>query len=653
MVAAPANRMAELLRTALAKLGFRIDFINDDLHELTAGMSKSQPGAAGTWNYEYHALASWESGDTACKLEIEISELKNSWTQPDCKAMCDELIQGVKERAARLAKLEPEKKKSTRYGSAKWGTHEDLVSAGYWNNLDSQGLVISPGEDDEYVSLTPEDTVKHALVCGPTGSGKTSSIFIPNLIDRLETSAIVTEATAGNEPPDLYSKTAGFRQMRGGQEIYYFNPDDLRSHRINPLDAVHTYAEAQQMAQLIVENTTSKNNYGDDVWPKSEANLLTILIAHVAAEGGHIGQIRAMMRDGPDGLVPIMAKSRVWQAREEYRGFANNSKEGFRYGVFAGLMQRLGLWVNPRIVALTETTDMDLAELSQQLFTFYLAVPAQKTHLKPVAALIFNFILDLVLDRDRHFEYPLYLSLDEFTNFGLIPGLPKKLSIIRHRNIPVMLGFQDFSQLESTYGRDETEQMRSQMKCQIYFRPNTLQAAKVISEHAGKMTDYERKVTSSGQIVEREMGRDLIDPSEVLQMPEDRILVFTPRVSPMMMRRFAWQDYQDATSIKPLPRQPIYVDERLIAECDEVKAKPDWQQEADSKPEEPAEEAEKAKTETKKDDDQKQNRSPFKPKRTGKRRPGQIVQQPKEQATAPSPPPEEPKEDEDEGMSFA
>jgi type IV secretory pathway TraG/TraD family ATPase VirD4 len=288
---------------------------------------------------------------------------------------------------------------------------------------------------------------------------------------------------------------------------------------------------------LAPHNTTSKNNYGDDVWPKSEVNLLTIFMAHVAANGGHLGQIRAMMREGPDKLVSVMEQSPVPSVRDEYRGFSNNSREGFRYGVFAGLMQRLALWVNPRIVALTEKTDIDIDVLVERLFTFYLAVPAQKTHLKPVAALMFNFILEIALE--KQFQHPLYLSLDEFTNFGMIPRLADKLSIIRHRDIAVMLGFQDFSQLERVYGREETTSIRSQMKTQIYFRPNMLESAKRISEHAGRTTESDRKISSSGQIVEREMGRDLIDPSEVLNLPEDKILVFTPKTSPMLMERFS------------------------------------------------------------------------------------------------------------------
>ena len=257
----------------------------------------------------------------------------------------------------------------------------------------------------------------------------------------------------------------------------------------------------------------------------------------------------------------------------------NNSRDGFKYGVFAGLMQRLGLWVNPRIVALTEKTDIDIEGLPSQLFSFYLATPAAKTHLKPIAALIFNFILDLALN--KHFEKPLFLSLDEFTNFGMIPGIAEKLSIIRHKRIGVMLGFQDYSQLLKVYGKDDATQMFSQPGTKFFFRPRTLEVAEKISKMAGNTTVYERKMTSSGHIQERESGRPLIDPGEVLALADQEMIVFTPQCPPLKMPRFTWEDYKDSMAIKPLPKIEVVVDERLVRECNELKKPAEWQQQAE------------------------------------------------------------------------
>jgi type IV secretory pathway TraG/TraD family ATPase VirD4 len=256
---------------------------------------------------------------------------------------------------------------------------------------------------------------------------------------------------------------------------------------------------------------------------------------------------------------------------------------------------------------------------------------------------------------ERKFKFPLYLSLDEFTNFGLIPGLPEKLSIIRHRDIPVMLGFQDFSQVERAYGRDATEAMLSQIRCQIYFRPNTLDAAVKISKRVGMATEYDRKITSSGQIVEKEMGRALIDPSEVLALPEDRIIVFTPKTDPMLMRRFAWQDYEDAMSIKAIPKDEIVVHERLVIECLEETTEEESQEEHETEaiPEEVKESAPAKKT-----DEQKRGRGELKkqkqPERERERKPQPVPKPEPELKKEPEPEPEEPDTDEeDDGTSFA
>lgn len=620
LVTAPKERIAELLRSCLATGGWRIELINEELCELTAHLNRSERISGVQWTYEYSCVASWEPATDGIEVNIKIDENKNQWTLENCKTKAKELMQGVVDKAAKLSRLENTRPVPTRYGSARWGTHDDIVKEGYWGGgEDPRRLIIGPGFDDNYVTLTPEDTAKHAIVCGPTGSGKTTAVFIPNLSERLKTSVIVTEATAGAEPPDLYHKTAGIRGKFGGNWIYYFNPDDMHSDRINPIDVVTSYAKAQELAQLIIENTSSKNNYGDDVWPKSEANLLTILIAHAAAEKQHLGYVRALLRDGPDGLQPILNESKVQQVRDEYRGFCNNARDGFKYGVFAGLMQRLGLWVNPRIVALTETTDIDIKGLQHQLFSFYLATPAQKTHLKPIAALIFNFILELALNEE--FEYPLYLSLDEFTNFGMIPGIAEKLSIIRHKNIGVMLGFQDYSQLLKVYGKDDATQMFSQPGTKFFFKPRTLDVAEKISKMAGMMTVYERKMTSSGHIQEKESGRPLIDPGEVLAMPEREMLVFTPKCPPMKMPRFTWQDYQDSMSIEPLPKLEHIIDERLVKECEAAKAPPEWMPDQSNKSNSHNSSAQKnkpaaGKPETKPSEGQKQNRDRFKKKST-------------------------------------
>ena len=578
-LAAPCDKVAEIARTALARGGWRVDFINTELCELAANYERNERVKGTNWRYAYHLVVRWDEIEGGSKVEISIEESNYQWTLQKCSEKVKEIVDVMHEAASRYQKIMDKEPRRTKYGSARWGTLEDIKEAGYWGGdpeiVPDGRLLVSPGEDDELVAINETDTIKHAIVVGPTGSGKTSSIFIPNLIARCNKSALVTEARAGNDKPDLYWKTARYRAVMGGQAIYHFDPDDLSSHRINPLDAVKTYDDARDMAQLIVDNTTGKNNYGDDVWPKSEANMLTTLIGHAASQDMHLGYIRALLREGPEGMEKIIKESPVEQVREDYRGFMNTSREGFRYGVVASLITRLGLWSSPKVVALTEKTDIDMDALAHERFTFYLSVPANKPNLKPVAALVFNFLLNHI--QNNHFDDPPFLLLDEFTNFGMIPKINEKLSIIRHQKISFMLGFQDFAQLDNVYDRGVANDLRKQPRTRIFFRPADYEPAEAISKMTGKTTVFERTISSSGQIQEKEMGRWLIEPSEVMNLPDDRIIVFTPGTPPLMLPAYNWQDFSLATEHPPEQGPEIVVTDETIQSCREAKRKQEWQ----------------------------------------------------------------------------
>ena len=568
------EHMVELVTTTLNRFSWRQIFVNDKLKQVTATFNKMDREGQDVWKFEFSILIKWRNLDNGVNVLIRVSESQMQWTQFHCQEYCEEILAGIKSDAAELEETEKENEPSTVYGSARWATEADLEKAQYIGNGERR-FVLGPNGQDGQISIPEAETAMHAIVCGPTGCGKTSTVYIPNLVERVGISAIVTEATAGDEPPDLYYKTAGFRQM-SGQKIYKFNPADMTSHRINPLQHVKTFDQAAQVASLIVQNTSNKNSYGDQIWDNSERHLLTVLIMHAVSVGASLGSIRAWLCEGANGLAHILLNSQFEKVQTEYDGFYKASSEGFRNGVISGLMQRLNLWVSPGIVALTEATDIDLDSLANERFTFYLAVPAHEIRLKPLAALIFNFLLNLSLE--KKFKYPLALFLDEFTNYGYVPGIAEKLTIIRHRDIPATLGFQDYVQMRKVYGEEDAGLLFSQPGTKIFFRPRDINTAKKISESLGTMTIVDRKVTSSGQIVEREISRQLMNPGEVMALERGKAIAFTPASPPLLLTTFAWQKYAGATAYAPPEFRKLQVSEELVRKCDSARRKPEWEE---------------------------------------------------------------------------
>jgi hypothetical protein len=299
----------------------------------------------------------------------------------------------------------------------------------------------------------------------------------------------------------------------------------------------------------------------------AERLLLTSLILHSVGEreegNCNLGYVLRLLNKGAEGLEPILRESNIEEAREAYQGFLNNSTESYRNLVAGGLITRLDLWKDPVIKALTETTDIDYAAMAGQLFTWYLATPADKPELKPLAALVFNIALDVV--GNSKFEHGVALFLDEFTNFGYVRGMPQKLSIIRHDKIPCVLGIQDYIQLEMLYQK-EAPLFLSQPGTRVFFRPNDQQTAERISKGLGIVEETRRKITSTGQIHDDKDKYPLLSLDELLNLEPTNLIAFTPRTRPVLKKALSWQDYERETSEKdyaPPKRSMLEVDERL------------------------------------------------------------------------------------------
>ena len=556
-LAVDAEKCAAVLVTALKQLGWQESFVNNELQTISSQLQREETVRGELWQYHFLLRATWDKAVSGTFVEIELSELNFDWTEGSCHkqfvSLKEALIKGISRAPAEC----PEGT------GARWSTERELQNAGYLAEI-GKGLILGRIGSD-LVQLVEEDTVKHALICGPTGAGKTSGIFIPNLIERISTSAIVTEATGGKGIAHLYKRTSGYR-FASGHRIYYFNPDDLRSHRINPLAMVKTYSQAVRVVEIIMQSTTMSTHKGDQSWEMSEKLLLTSLILHASGEsaGGHcnLGRVRDLLFQGQDKVANLLADSPVVEAEASYRGFLKNSTEAYRNLVAQGLVTRLSLWGDPRIRALTEANDIDFLNLGRELFTLYLSVPAGKPELKPLASLIFNLVFD-VLTQQR-FEFPLALFLDEFANFGYVRGMPQKLTILRHDGIPAVLGIQDYTQLEIVYGK-EAGLFLSQPGTRIFFRPNDLKTAEGISRALG-MAGEKVKVTSSGQLQETRERKYLLPPEELLSLEPSELIAFMPKTRPVKLGVIGWQAYKDATDfdIYPLPEpRLLVVDETL------------------------------------------------------------------------------------------
>src|SRR5579885_3034607 len=542
----------------LDRLGYQVSRASKQLDQILAVEHLNEQVGRDWWRHEYRVVLRWNptrQGDIVVSVSIE--ERKGSGTQAECQQRCDQILLELQKDAERVTAAKSHKQPSTAYGAARWGNIEELRETGYiQQKADSKRLIIGRTADSLYLQVPELWTHAHALVCGRTGVGKSRGFFIPQLIERLGTSMIVTEATPGYEAGELYKLTSGWRKM-AGHEIYCFNPSDMSSHRINPIDRVRRAPEelkaqlAEKLADLIILNGEPSEGKYEQTWNRSEKLLLIPLILHAAAsepQYGHFGALRWLLLTGPNRLAQVLRDSPSKVARMEFEGWMRLSGEtDFRYGVFSGLITKLNPWMTDQMVALTETTDIDLDTLKDELFTFYVAVPSRSRDSKLIGSLMLNFLLDHILElKDKgDLKHPMSMLLDEFTNFGKIAGISDTLSIIRKNKIGLVLGFQNYFQLEQVYSRREAQIIIDMPATQVYFKQKTFAEARDLSEAIGRTTIEEATVNDSGRVHEIIQGRALITPDELISL-KNEVIVFTADTKPLKLPLTSPTAYEQA-----------------------------------------------------------------------------------------------------------
>lgn len=539
-------RVAQIIGAAIKKLGYSdITLVFDQL-QLTAIQNDQERRVSHTFQYLYELFICWSPEAGLTSVTVEISERRTSWQKQACQHKLEELFVEISNSAQRFNKARKHIPVNNIFGDARFATKEEIALRA---PNEERKLYLGSVENQE-VAIKEVLSHRHTLVCGPTGSGKTWSVFIPNLILKTDTSMIVTEARSAAEDGHLFKYSSGFRASHG-HNVFHFDPEHKWSTRVNPVEQATDPLMGTYIASLIMENTSLDSHSGDQIWETSEKLLLTALLLDANCRGEHLGSIRWSLRKGPVGMGEKLLRSPSKVARAEYHSFLNNSLEGFRAGVVAGLMQRLNLWIIPEVVALTETSEFTPEQLQNERFTFYLSTPAEKSQYTALMSLVFNYVWQVALAKQER-PHPMMLLLDEFINFGRIPNMAKKLTMIRHAHVGAVLGIQDYIQLDELYGDKRAKIIFGQPATRVFFKPNDFRTAEEIAKLLGKKTAEDITINSRCEVFTRKIERWLLTPQELMGLDEGSIIARVPDLKyPLLIDRIPMDLIKSRGDVQP------------------------------------------------------------------------------------------------------
>ena len=202
------------------------------------------------------------------------------------------------------------------YGSARWGTHEDI--APYVDPVFQNNVILTKTE-----SLTmnsrPKDPKtarnKNVLVIGGSGSGKTRFWLKPNLM-QMHSSYVVTDPKGSilvecgkmlqRGTPKLRPRLGKDHQPvkdKHGNPVYetvkdkngkvVYEPYRIKvlntinfkkSMHYNPFAYLHSEKDILKLVTTLIANTKGEGKAGDDFWVKAETLLYCALIGYIHYE---------------------------------------------------------------------------------------------------------------------------------------------------------------------------------------------------------------------------------------------------------------------------------------------------------------------------------------------------------------------------------
>ena len=457
------------------------------------------------------------------------------------------------------------KSKTGTYGTAGWMTEKELKSVLEVSSPEkATGMIL--GERKGQLICLPEDTKlnRHTAIFGASGTMKSRAIVRNALFSAIRRGESVLISDPKSE---MYNDTSELFR-KNGYEVKVLNlVDPLHGDSWNCMaDLNGNTMMAQVLTNVIIGNTSSGK--GDHFWDNGEANLLKALVLYVdkdeatPKEKKNLAEVYRLLTDeGESSLAEKFENlNPSHPARAPYNLFAQSSPT-VKQGIILGLGTRLQVLQNHAVKQLVSFSDIDLTAPGKRKCAYYIILSDQETSMAFLSSLFFSFLfIQLTRFADSSPEgrcpVPVNLILDEFNNIGRIGGAPdgsdfcRSLSVIRSRDIRVMLAVQSLGQLQNRYPNNLWAEIIGNCDIQLMLGCTDDVTADYISERSGEMSIQinssmtVKKTVAVVQVIPqyREMQghgrRKLLTADEVLRLPHDEMLVIIRGQNLLKLNKF-------------------------------------------------------------------------------------------------------------------
>ena len=548
-----------------------------------------------------------EGTDAAHKLLTLMDSLSASFASPlpsfELHDLCIGLLLGAGFRLFIFIKDSEKKKyrKGREYGSARWGTPEDIkpfIDPVFANN------VILTQTERLTMSSRPKNPAyarnKNVLIIGGSGSGKTRFFVKPNLMqcvsDKYPCSFVVTD------PKGSILVECGSLLQRSDYRIKVLNTINFKkSMNYNPLAYIHSEKDILKLVNCLILNTKGEGKSNDPFWEKAETLLYTALIGYlygvVPEEDRNFAMLVSMINamevreDDEDFKNPVDLMFEALEEREpEHFAVRQYKKYKLAAGktaksILISCAARLAPFDIAELRELTAYDELELDTLGDQKSALFIIISDTDDTFNFLVSLCYTQLFNLLCEKADDVyggRLPVHVRclIDECANIGQIPRLEKLMATIRSREISACLVLQTQSQLKAQY-KDSADTICGNCDSVIFLGGKEKTTLKELSEALGRETiDTLNTGESRGRETSRstnfqKLGKELMSIDELAVMDGRKCILQLRGVRPFLSDKYDITQHPNYKYLSDADSKNTFDIERFLKR--RLKLKPDEQ----------------------------------------------------------------------------
>ena len=455
-------------------------------------------------------------------------------------------------------------RKNTEYGSARWGTAQDIqpyIDPVFENNIiltQTERLMMSGRSKNPANARN-----KNVLIVGGSGSGKTRFWIKPNLMqctsEKYPCSFVVTD------PKGSIVVECGKLLQRKGYRIKILNTINFsRSMHYNPFAYIHSEKDILKLVTALIANTKGEGKSGEDFWVKCETLLYTALI-------GYLHYVAPPEEQNFATLVDFINAMETRENEEDFQNpvdlmfdaLAKKDLQHFavrqykKYKLAAGktaksILISCGARLAPFDIAelrsLTQYDEMELDTLGDQRTALFLIMSDTDDTFNFLISLCYTQLFNLLCEKADDVyggRLPVHVRclIDEAANIGQIPKLEKLMATIRSREISACLVLQAQSQLKAIY-KDNADTIVGNCDSMIFLGGKERTTLKELAETLGRETidtyntGESRGKETSHSLNYQKLGKELMSVDELAVLDGRKCILQLRGVRPFLSDKY-------------------------------------------------------------------------------------------------------------------